>query len=330
MIKIKRILCPVDLSADSDQALAYALTLSQAYQARLVVCYCVRTAVVVGATSFLPVPPMPAAEVSYAITGGRAKNLFEGSLVKLLGPVAFADLEWEALIVEGDDIGDAITQTASEQNIDLIVMRSRRRPHRAAVLGSTAESVCRTAPCPVLVTHSDEREWLDQADNRIERVLVAYDFSDYAELALKYAVSLAQEHQAELHVLHVLPLGSVSEPELAWYPLGKKSAYHQAAQRLQKMIPPETHLWCQIKTAVSEGQPYREILNYAEKHEIDLISLGAHGAGFGMRTLFGSNVDRVLRQAPCPVLVARHLKPAMTNNSTTRLTMSAIQVDASL
>jgi len=41
-----------------------------------------------------------------------------------------------------------------------------------------------------------------------------------------------------------------------------------------------------------------------------LICLGAHGAGFGMRALFGSNVDRVLRQAPCPVLVARPLKHA--------------------
>jgi nucleotide-binding universal stress UspA family protein len=51
-------------------------------------------------------------------------------------------------------------------------------------------------------------------------------------------------------------------------------------------------------------------LNYAEKNEIDLICLGAHGAGFGMKALFGSNVDRVLRQAPCPVLVTRPLKPA--------------------
>ena len=60
-------------------------------------------------------------------------------------------------------------------------------------------------------------------------------------------------------------------------------------------------------------QPYREILNYAEKNQIDLICLGAHGAGFGMRALFGSNVDRVLRQAPCPVLVTRPLKPEMSD-----------------
>lgn len=316
MIKIKRILCPVDLSADADQALGYALALAQAYEAKLVVCYCARTAEVVGDTSYVAGASLRASDVGYALSRGRVKDLFKGSLVKLLGPVNFARLDWEALVVEGDEIGEAITQTASEQAIDLIVMRSRRRPHRAAVLGSTAESVCRSAPCPVLVTHTDEREWVAQPDNKImlRRLLVAYDFSDFSELALKYALSLAQEHQAELHLLHVLPRGSVSETEIAWYPLGKETAYNQTAQRLQRAIPPEAHLWCQIKHGVSEGQPYREILNYAENHAIDLISLGAHGAGFGMRALFGSNVDRVLRQAPCPVMVARPLKPAMTGD----------------
>ena len=315
MIEIRRILCPVDLGTETDQALAYALALTQTFQAKLVVCYCVKAAPV--SSSRLVKPARPRGEVAYALSQGRVKNLFEGSLVRILGPVGFACLDWEALIVEGDDAGESIVQTASAQSIDLIVMRSRRRPHRAAVLGSTAESVCRTAPCPVLVTHSDEREWFDKAAATIaiKRLLVAYDFSDYAELALKYALSLAQEHQAELHLLHVLPQGSIREPELAWYPLGKETAYHKAARRLQKMIPPEVHLWCQIRTTISEGQPYREILNYAERQEIDLISLGAHGAGFGMRTLFGSNVDRVLRQAPCPVLVARPLKPVVVANS---------------
>jgi nucleotide-binding universal stress UspA family protein len=137
---------------------------------------------------------------------------------------------------------------------------------------------------------------------------VAYDFSDYSELALNYALSFAQEYQSELHLLHVLPSFSLKEPEISWYPLGEEGTYHKAAHRLQKAVPAETHLWCDIKHAVSEGQPYREILNYAEKNKIDLICLGAHGAGFGMRTLFGSNVDRVLRQAPCPVLVTRPLK----------------------
>jgi len=215
------------------------------------------------------------------------------------------------LIVEAEDVGETIANTAAERRVDLIVMRSRRRPHRAALLGSTAESVSRTAPCPVLVTHSDEREWVDDSTLKmnVKRVLVAYDFSDYSELALNYALSVAQEYQAELHLQHVLPKNSSGEPEIAWYPLTGDAAYHRASQRLKKVIPPEAHLWCRVTNIVSEGNPYREVLSYAEKNDIDLICIGAHGAGFGMRALFGSNVDRVLRQAPCPVLVARPLKP---------------------
>jgi nucleotide-binding universal stress UspA family protein len=163
--------------------------------------------------------------------------------------------------------------------------------------------------------HADERDWVTGEDTQIElkRVLVAYDFSDYSELALNYALSFAQEYQSELHVLHVLPPSSIDDSEIAWYPLGRENAYHKTARRLQRAIPAEAHLWCEIKHTVREGHAYREILNYAEKNQIDLICLGAHGAGFGMQTLFGSNVDRVLRQAPCPVLVSRPLKPAAFN-----------------
>ena len=306
MIKIRRILCPTTLSAESDEALLYALGLARAYDAQLTVCYAASKNELSGAGRV-------GAELSYATSHGRVRELFEGSLLKYLPPVTFVNLDWQAIVVEEDDVGEAITRTAAEQGVDLIVMRSRRRPHRAAVLGSTAESVSRKAPCPVLVTHTDEREWIEKESGKImlKRILVAYDFSDYSELALNYALSLAQEHQAELHLLHVLPDGSVNEPELSWYPMGKDTAYHQAARRLQRAIPEETYLWCDIKHVVVEGHPYREILNYAERNDIDLISLGAHGAGFGMRALFGSNVDRVLRQAPCPVLVARPLKPAI-------------------
>ena len=221
-----------------------------------------------------------------------------------------SDSRWRLVIAPTGDIDKEIMAQAQQKNVDMIVMRSRRRPHRAALLGSTAESVSRSAPCPVLVVHTDEREFVSDAMNvELKRVLVAYDFSDYAELALKYGLSIAQEHQAELHLLHVLAPRAVNEPEIAWYPMKGESAYHTAAYRLQKVVPPEVHLWCGVRTVVSEGLPYREILNYAENNEIDLISVGAHGAGFGMRALFGSNVDRVLRQAPCPVLVARPLRP---------------------
>ncbi|HUS13209.1 MAG TPA: universal stress protein [Pyrinomonadaceae bacterium] len=290
---IKSILCPTDLTTGSDQALRYALALARAYQARL--------------TAFHCEPPNREEELMQT----ELKASFEQSLFQQLGPAELATIEWERVVEQSSDPGNAIIEFAAERSVDLIVMRSRRRLHRAALLGSTAESVCRSAPCPVLVMHTDERDWVEEATHEVtlKRVLVAYDFSDYSELALNYGLSFAQEYQAELHLLHVMPPSSLEEPEISWYPLGKEGTYHRAARRLQRAVPAEAHLWCQVKHAVSEGQPYREILNYAERNQIDLICLGAHGAGFGMRALFGSNVDRVLRQAPCPVLVTRPLKP---------------------
>jgi len=295
LMKIDCILCPTDLSPDSDEALRYAVALTRAYNAELILLHCDEAG--------------EAPSKLYA--NDNAAETIREALVKYSGSNDLNGLDWRTLVVNCDDTGAAIAREAAKLEVDLIVMRSRRRPHRAALLGSTAESVCRTAPCPVMVMHSDERDWVDGPDNGIQlkRVLVAYDFSDYSELALKYSLSFAQEYQAELHVLHVLPPFSLNEPEISWYPLGKEGNYHQAARRLQQAVPPEAHLWCNIKHAVSEGHPYREILNYAERNKIDLICLGAHGAGFGMRALFGSNVDRVLRQAPCPVLVARPFKP---------------------
>jgi nucleotide-binding universal stress UspA family protein len=284
MINIKRILCPTDLSLHSGKAVRYAIALARVHEAELIFFHS-----------------------THDVDG---KEKLEASVSEHLEP---SDSRWRLVVSHADDIGEAIMMQAQLDNVDLIVMRSRRRPHRAALLGSTAESVCRSAPCPVLVMHNDEQEFVsNELTVNIERVLVAYDFSDYSELALKYGVSIAQEHQAELHLLHVLPPNSINDPEIAWYPVKGESAYHNAARRLQRVVPAEVHFWCDIKTAVSEGQPYREILNYAEKNEIDLISVGAHGAGFGMRALFGSNVDRVLRQAACPVMVARPLRPGIS------------------
>jgi nucleotide-binding universal stress UspA family protein len=282
MINIKRILCPTDLSPHSGKAVRYALALARAHAAELIFFHCT------------PDSDGEKQLAEFVLEHGGAS-------------------EARLIVAPAADIGEAIMAKAQIEAVDLIVMRSRRRPHRAALLGSTAESVCRSAPCPVLVMHNDEQEFVSsELTLELKRVLVAYDFSDYSELALKYGLSIAQEHQAELHLLHVLPPRSVNEPEIAWYPVGGESVYHTAARRLQRVVPAEVHLWCDVKTAVSEGHPYREILNYIEQNEIDLISVGAHGAGFGMRALFGSNVDRVLRQASCPVLVARPLRPTVS------------------
>jgi nucleotide-binding universal stress UspA family protein len=126
-------------------------------------------------------------------------------------------------------------------------------------------------------------------------------------LALNYGCSLAQEYQTEVHLLHVLDSAGHLEPELAWSTTSG-SAYTAVASRLQRTIPKEAFLWCRVVNVVRCGKAHEEVLAYAKEHETDLICIGASGSGWNLGKLFGSTVDRVLRQAPCPVLVCRPIK----------------------
>ena len=304
MIEIKSILCPVELTADSDRALLYAAGLARAYEAKLYILTCT--------DALAPAGTLPRLEAS-----AEVRRMMERSLKEYAGGAGVLAIDWESVLVEDSNAAEAITREAAERGVDLIVMCSRRRPLRAALLGSTAEEVYRTAPCPALIMHPDERDWDESQADQLQprRVLVAHDFSDYSELALKYALSFTQEYQAELHLLHVLSAPVLTEPELAWGPAGVDGVYQKAALRLKNSVPGEAYMWCTVKTAVRWGKPYREILTYAEENNIDLISLGARGSNFGAYALLGSNVDRVLRQAPCPVLIARPLKPSHNGTS---------------
>ena len=299
MLNTKTILCPTDLSSESDEALRYAVALTRAYEAKLVLLHC---------TDIKSDGQPESRNRSLDIA-----CMFEHALVNHLGLGELTKLNWEALAIDNvEDNAEAIVHQASGQKADLIVMRSRRRPHAAILLGSTAEKVSRMAPCPVLVTHPVEREWVGLSTGEIDlhRVLVAHDFSADSELALEAGLSLAQEHLAEVHLLHVISEKEEEEPEVAWSRVGVQSLYKSAAHRLQQAVPKEVLLWCNFVNAVGRGRPADEILAYAKEHEIDLICIGASGAGFSLDKLFGSTVDRVLRHAPCPVFVARPVKPA--------------------
>jgi nucleotide-binding universal stress UspA family protein len=294
MIKVSRILCPTDLSSEADEALRYAVALARAYDARLFLLNC-------SEQESLP------EENDGRKFERQMDRLFTASLAPHLGLAAMNELDWHGLVrTNVHNVGEVIIREAVVQHVDLIVMRSRRRPRAAVLLGSTAETVCRNARCPVLVTHPREREWVGMSSGEIDlnRVLIAHDFSPDSETALKYGLSLAQEYQAEVHLLHVLADAGRDEPELAWSSSSSGGGYRFTAEKLQRAIPKEVHLWCRFVNIVRCGKAYEEILTYAKEHEIDLICMGKSGADWTIGKLLGSNVDRVLREAPCPALIA--------------------------
>jgi nucleotide-binding universal stress UspA family protein len=300
MITIKRILCPTDLSTESDEALRYAVALARMYQAELFLLHC--------SERETNEPEQSNAQV---------ESLFTESLVPHLGLAAMNELNWVGYVRSNvNNMGRAIVQEANALKVDLIVMRSRRRPHAAVLLGSTAEEVCRCAHCPVLVTHPRDREWVSLSTGEIDlnRVLIAHDFSEASKVALGLGASIAQEYQAEVHLLHVLATQGNAEPELAWSASAGGSAYAFTARKLQDAMPPDLPLWCRFVNIVRYGKAYEEILKYAKENEIDLICMGVSHNEWVLDKLLGSNVDRVLRHSPCPILVAGYRDRGTSQN----------------
>src|ERR1051325_7073461 len=202
MVKIERILCPIDLSTESDEVLRYAVALARAYDAKLLLVYCTQ------------IKSEKAQIENRHLSVGIALS-FEQALIRHLGLAQLCDLNWEALAIENvQDVGEAITHQAKVHCADLIVMRSRRRPHAAVLLGSTAEKVSRSAPCPVLVTHPNEVEWVGFSTGKIDlrRVLVAQDFLSDSELAVKYGCSLAQEYRLNCTCYTFLIVPDIKKP----------------------------------------------------------------------------------------------------------------------
>lgn len=312
MISIERILCPVSLSPESEEALGVAVLLARAFRSKLFLCHYADTP---------PLVAVVANKVAHRTTQEQTIRLLEDSLTRYMERAAPRELYWKLIVVEtGSDAGEEIVRVAGEKRIDLIVMRSRRS-RVAALLGSTAEQVSRTAPCPVLVVRSQEqgRDGKQNGNERFRRVLVAHDFSSSSELALSYALSIAQKFRAVLHLMHVLPKPLTDDPEIAWNETSKESVYLRTVRRLQDSVPAEVYRQCKVLNVVRWGKPYREVLAYIREQEIELVCMGALGRDFGLEALFGSNVDRVLRQASSHVLIARPLKAATLAGSVAKI-----------
>ena len=118
----------------------------------------------------------------------------------------------------------------------------------------------------------------------VREILVATDFSEAAEAALRVAHAYAVAFHARLHVLHV------SWPDAH----GLTSLFAEIRARLGTAVP--------VVIASHRGNEADEIVRYAAQHGIDLIVLGTHGRTGFSRALLGSVAERVARTAPCPVL----------------------------
>jgi universal stress protein A len=176
-------------------------------------------------------------------------------------------------------------------------------------LGSVTEKVIRKAPCPTLVVPPRAPAVSPDAPIQFRRILCPVDFSDTSLGALEYAMSLAEETDARLTLLHVIDL----PPELRENALVadldvnrvRASAEAEARRRLCQLVPGEVRAYCTVETAVVEGGAYRQVLHQAAADDSDLIVMGVQGRGAVDLLVFGSTTHHVVRGARCPVLIVR-------------------------
>lgn len=141
---------------------------------------------------------------------------------------------------------------------------------------------------------------------RLKKILFPTDFSDCSKRAQEYACALAEQFQAELHIVHVLqditPFIGDGGAMLS-VPNSYFVEQRQVAEKaLNQLLPNQWTRGKQVIQATRQGNPFVEIVNYAKETDIDVIVIGTHGRTALLHMLLGSVAEKVVRKSPCPVL----------------------------
>ena len=138
----------------------------------------------------------------------------------------------------------------------------------------------------------------------LEHILVATDFSEPSEVAVRYGRDLARSYGATLHVIHVIEdMLALYAPELGFALADVERNLEAAVQRDLASTIGEAGSDANVRAVVTRAPNVAHaITEYARTHGIDLIVVGTHGRGAVSRFLMGSVAERVVRTAPCPVL----------------------------
>jgi nucleotide-binding universal stress UspA family protein len=197
MIEIQRILCPIDFSEYSRHAVDHAVALARQYESTITALHVFPTMPVMAYAPGMPgVDPIVLTPV-----------LQDQLLVDLKGFIeteSAPGVPMKPLIREGDPVSEILSQ-ATDMKADLLVMGTHGRSgFERLLLGSVTEKILRKASCPVLTVPRRHPDAVPATPVLFKRILCPVDFSDCSLESLEYALSLAQEADAQLTVLHVI------------------------------------------------------------------------------------------------------------------------------
>lgn len=142
----------------------------------------------------------------------------------------------------------------------------------------------------------------------LKKILVPIDFSDHSRKALQYAIPFAKQFNASIDLVYVVEptiypadfsFGQVGFPNV------EDELRKRGSEELESLMKHTIKGAVQARKAILSGKASYEINEYAKKKKMDLIIIATHGHSGFEHALFGSTAEKVVRKAPCPVLVVR-------------------------
>jgi nucleotide-binding universal stress UspA family protein len=299
MYPFRNILFPTDFTAHARAALKYAAAFARSGGGRVVL-FSVQSATVPPNLLTLP-------ERIFEEQENRWLLQLRAEVRDLLADPLFDGLEVEPVIVEGEP-APQIARAVRDYDIDLVtVVTHGRKGLSRALWGSTAEEIIAEAPCPVLTIRPPQHDFVEHRGShteiRLNRILLATNFRPSSAAATQVATQLANQTGAELHAAYVI--GDYIEQISVMFPEGGLTALSRLRSYVQeKMAALKRDDSARAITHIAEGRPYEEIVRLAAEQEADLIVIGTsvHASLFGGAPGLGSEIERVVRNAPCPVL----------------------------
>jgi nucleotide-binding universal stress UspA family protein len=286
-IELKNILYLTDFSEPSEAALPYAASIAREYG-----CVVHALHVLTPAMYTYTAPELTADAIA------SQEECAERDMVRLMAQLA--GLPNEALIVRDAQVWPALEQALKQHQIDLIVLGTHGRTGaQKLLLGSVAEEIFRRSEVPVLTIGPWAHKGLHNAAH-FRRVLFATDFTPESLAAAPYAISLAQENQARLVLLHVIP-----DPDSVIFELPSVA---DVMHKLYQIVPKDAEFWCRPEAIVEYGDVARRILDAAKERGADLIVIGVRDAAgrLGAAThLERAVAHKIVAHAECPVLTVR-------------------------
>lgn len=294
-LELKSILVPTDFTEASDKALQHGIAIARHYRATLYVVYVVSS---IGFTLNGP----DAVELA-SIASERDINCFVN---ELLVSGRLNGVEVRPIVLKGN-VDEQVESFARAHRVDLIVVSTHGRRGMARLFfGSIAQLISKCCCCPVLTVgpHSTG-PWLGNPDDSGKPLLFSTAFNKDSAKAMPYAISLANDFERRLFVLHVIPSYRTHLRKRNCSAQGDHESL--ALAQLNSLIPLDADRKCAATLLVESCDPADGILRAAKRIHAATIIVGTHRGAISdlAARLPWSITNHVNREALCPVLTVR-------------------------